>query len=98
MAFNSLLETSGKLLNRINMDSFTQKGGSIESGQGLYMLFMQLFVVFIFILIKAGIIFLTYNSAIPSIMRSVDNESVKKFHPIKFSEAVMIAILFIGLL
>ena len=95
--FESARNLSSDLMNM--SPKLLQGGGGsvVESGQGLKMLFMQLVIVFIFILIKAGIIFLTYNSAIPSIIRSVDHESEKKFHPIKFSEAVMISILFIGL-
>lgn len=56
---------------------------------------LPFFIIFVSLMLKSLLIVLTYNSAVPALMKSVSVE--KKFHPISFETAVMIAVLSLGL-
>jgi|OM-RGC.v1.032955777 hypothetical protein len=72
----------------------------IRSNQssGLELFMTQLLIILILILLKAVIIYFSYNRAVPALLKSYKNEDDVTFNPIRFEDSVMIAILAIGLL
>jgi len=70
--------------------------GSPSSGFEMFM--TQLLIVFILILLKAIIIYFSYNRAVPALLKSYREENDVTFKPIRFEDSVMIAILAIGII
>ena len=70
--------------------------GNPSSGFEMFM--TQLLVVFILILLKAIIIYISYNSAVPALLKSYRKEEDVTFKPIRFEDSIMIAILAIGII
>jgi hypothetical protein len=73
--------------------SMMSGGGGKDAAMNFGGFFGVMLIFFINIIIKSYLIQITYNSAIPTIINSVNTSEKREFRPIAFKDSIMIAIL-----